>query len=72
MSPIKLKKKQAKQKKRENQQQTKTSNIEKENNIKKKLQEERDTLKKQMTDLKTLNLYLQREQNYTDNKIKTP
>ena len=47
--------------KRENQQQTKNSNIEKEKNIKtiKKLQEEKDTLEKQMSDLKTLNLNLE-------------
>ena len=44
--------------KRENQQQTENSNIEKDNNIKtiKKLQEEKDTLEKQMSDLKALNL----------------
>ena len=56
--------------KRENLQQTKNSNIEKKSNIKtiKKLQEEKDTLEKQMTDLKTLNLHLQ--QIYTDNKIR--
>ena len=42
--------------KRENQQQIKNSNIEKEKNIKtiKKLQEEKDTLEKQISDLKTL------------------
>ena len=47
--------------KRENQQQTKNSNIEKEKNIKttKKLQEEKDILEKQMSDLKTLNLNLE-------------
>ena len=45
---------------RENQQQTNNSNIEKEKNIKtiKGLQEEKDILKKQMSDLKTLNLNL--------------
>ena len=45
---------------RENQQQTNNSNIEKEKNIKtiKGLQEENDILKKQMSDLKTLNLNL--------------
>ena len=44
--------------KRENQQQTENSNIEKDNNIKtiKKLQEEKDTLEKQMSHLKALNL----------------
>ena len=57
--------------KRENLQQTKYSNIEKESNIKtKKLQEEKDTLEKQVIDLKTLNLHL--EKIYTDNKIKKP
>ena len=46
--------------KRENLQQTKYSNIEKESNIKtKKLQEEKDTLEKQVIDLKTLNLHLE-------------
>ena len=47
--------------KRENQQQIKNSNIEKEKNIKaiKKLQEEKDTLEKQISDLKTLNLNLE-------------
>ena len=53
--------------KRENLQQTKNSNIQKENNIKtiKKLQKEKDTLEKQMTDLKTLHLEtnLYRKQN---------
>ena len=55
--------------KRENQQQIKNSNIEKEKNIKtiKKLQEEKDTLEKQMSDLETVNLNLEtnlhREQN---------
>ena len=45
---------------RENQQQTNNSNIEKEKNIKtiKGLQEEKDILKKQKSDLKTLNLNL--------------
>ena len=45
---------------RENQQQTNNSNIEKEKKIKtiKGLQEEKDILKKQMSDLKTLNLNL--------------
>ena len=40
---------------------TKNSNIEKENNIKriKKLQEEKQALEKQMTDLKTINLHLE-------------
>ena len=44
--------------KRENQQQTENSNIEKDNNIKtiKKLREEKDTLEKEMSDLKALNL----------------
>ena len=56
--------------KRENQQQTKNSNIEKENNIKtiKKLQEEKDTLEKQMTDLKTLNLNLETNLHRQQNK----
>ena len=46
--------------KRENQQQIKNSNIEKEKNIKtiKKLQEEKDTLEKQISDLKNLILNL--------------
>ena len=58
--------------KRENQQQSENSNIEKDNNIKKikKLQEEKDTLKKQMSDLKALNL--NQKQIYTDSKIKKP
>ena len=45
---------------RENQQQTNNSNIEKEKKIKtiKGLHEEKDILKKQMSDLKTLNLNL--------------
>ena len=56
--------------KRENQQQTKNSNIEKENNIKtiKKLQEEKDTLEKQMTDLKSLNLNLETNLHRQQNK----
>ena len=47
--------------KRENQQQIKNSNIEKEKNIKtiKKLQEEKDTLEKQISDLKNLILNLE-------------
>ena len=47
--------------KRENQQQIKNSNIEKEKNMKtiKKLQKEKDTLEKQISDLKTLNLNLE-------------
>ena len=47
--------------KKENLQQTKNSNIEKENNIKtiKKLQEDKNTLDKQVTDLKTLNVHLE-------------
>ena len=47
--------------KRENQQQIKNSNIEKEKSIKtiKKLQEENDTLEKQISNLKTLNLNLE-------------
>ena len=54
----------------EDQQQTKHSNIEKEKNIKiiKKLQEEKNNLEKQMSDLRTLHLNLERI--YTDNKIK--
>ena len=46
----------------ENQQQTKNSNTEKEKNIKtikKKLQEEKDTMEKQISDLTTLNLNLE-------------
>ena len=56
--------------KRENLQQTKNSNIEKENNIEaiKKLQEEKDTLEKQVTDLKTLNLHLQTNLHRLQNK----
>ena len=56
--------------KRENLQQTKNSNIEKENNIKtiKKLQEEKDTLKKQVTDLNTLNLGLETNLHRQQNK----
>ena len=47
--------------KKENLQQTKNSKIEKENNIKtiKKLQEDKNTLDKQVTDLKTLNVHLE-------------
>ena len=47
--------------KKENLQQTKNSNIEKENNIKtiKKLQEDKNALDKQVTDLKTLNVHLE-------------
>ena len=56
--------------KRENLQQTRNSNIEKENNIKtiKKLQEEKDTLEKQVTDLKTLNLHLETNLHRQQNK----
>ena len=56
--------------KRENQQQTKNSNIEKENYIKtiKTLQEEKDTLEKQMTDLKTLNLNIKTNLHRQQNK----
>ena len=58
--------------KKENLQQTKNSNIEKENNIKtiKKLQEEKDTLEKQVTDLKILNLHL--ETNLQTTKYRNP
>ena len=47
--------------KREDLQQTKNSTIEKENNIKtiKQLQEEKNTMEKQMTDPKTLKLHLE-------------
>ena len=56
--------------KRENQQQTKNSNIEKQCNIKtiKKLREEKYTLEKQMTDLKTLNLNLETNLHRQQNK----
>ena len=56
--------------KRENQQQIKNSNIEKEKNIKtiKKLQEEKDTLEKQISDLKTLNLNLETNLHRQQNK----
>ena len=56
--------------KRENQQQIKKSNIEKEKNIKtiKKLQEEKDTLEKQISDLKTLNLNLETNLHRQQNK----
>ena len=55
---------------RENQQQIKNSNIEKEKNIKtiKKLQEEKDTLEKQISDLKTLNLSLETNLHRQQNK----
>ena len=58
---------------RENLQQTKNSNVEKENNIKtiKKLQEEKDTLEKQVTDLKTLNLHLETNLHRQQNKEST-
>ena len=56
--------------KRQNQQQIKKSNIEKEKNIKtiKKLQEEKDTLEKQISDLKTLNLNLETNLHRQQNK----
>ena len=56
--------------KRENQQQMKNSNIEKEKNIKtiKKLQEEKDILEKQISDLKTLNLNLETNLHRQQNK----
>ena len=56
--------------KRENQQQIKNSNIEKEKNIKriKKLQEEKDTLEKQISDLKFLNLNLETNLHRQQNK----
>ena len=55
----------------ENQQQTKNSNTEKEKNIKtikKKLQEEKDTMEKQISDLKTLNLNLETNLHRQQNK----
>ena len=56
--------------KRENLQQTRNSNIEKQNNTKtiKTLQEEKDTLEKQVTDLKTLNLHLETNLHRQQNK----
>ena len=56
--------------KRENQQQIKNSNTEKEKNIKtiKKLQEEKDTLEKQISDLKTLNLNIETNLHRQQNK----
>ena len=57
--------------KRENLQQTKNSNIEKENNMKtktKKCKDEKNTLEKQVTDLKTLNLYLETNLHRQKNK----
>ena len=56
--------------KRENQQQIKNSTMEKEKNIKaiKKLQEEKDTLQKQISDLKTLNLNLETNLHRQQNK----
>ena len=56
--------------KRQNQQQIKNSNIEEEKNIKtiKKVQEEKDSLKKQMSDLKTLNLNLETNLDKQQNK----
>ena len=56
--------------KKQNLQQTENSNMEEENNIKKikRLQQLKDTLQKQVTDLKTLNLHLETNLHRQQNK----